>query len=137
MRQCELAGGEAAHDVQIEERSKIFDGELIDRLMWRVPPCVVDQAIDTPEAGGCSIDQRTKVVEPGDVRTHEDGLARAVSIDLGLERFSFPLMTRAEHHLRAAFFREDLHASGADPFAAAGDDRDSVVVEHRIHRAGT
>ena len=126
--QRELAGGEIADEIQIEERPEVVDREVVDGLMRGVPAGVVDQAVDPSEALDRPIDHALNVVGFRHVRADEHRASGAARIELGLEGAAFGLVARTEDDMRAPLFDEHLHAAGANPLGAAGHDRDLVLV---------
>jgi hypothetical protein len=46
VRECKLASRKVRNEVELEKVLHVFDRELVDRLWWRVPSSVVDQAVD-------------------------------------------------------------------------------------------
>src|ERR687884_281499 len=60
----QLAGREDADEVQLEQVAELFDRELVDRLVRRVPPGVVNQAVEPPVAGERDLDQVPEVLRP-------------------------------------------------------------------------
>ena len=134
VREGELAGVEDADEVQLEQVAELFDGELVNRLVRRVPPGVVNEAVYPPVAGERDLDEVPEVFLPPHVAEDEGGVAgclrhapqgRRGGGALGLD-------VAADDDFRA---RPDelLRAALPDAAAAAGDDDDLVRVPQTRH----
>src|SRR5262249_19158246 len=128
VRQGELAGGEHADQVEIQQGAELLHREVVDRPVGRAPARVVDQAVEAPVAFYRGLDQAPNLLDLRDVARYEPGLA-ALLATLGLEGRAGLPVAGAEDDLGAGR-HEDPDAAFADALGAAGDDRDLVRVTH-------
>src|SRR5205085_1415270 len=136
VRQCHLAGREDADEVQLQEVSELFDRELVNRLVGRVPAGVINKTVNAAVARGRGLDEVAYVVLPPHVAEDEGGTARPAfareRLKRALGRRALGLGVRADDDLRARAY-EHFRATPPDAAAAAGDDYDPVRVTQTVH----
>src|SRR5262245_66677164 len=95
MRECKLAGGKNADDIQINQIAKILDRKLIDRFVRRVPTRIVNEAINPAVMIDCLRDQFFDLIHTSNIGSDEAGLSFPDRIELGsaLPRFLLATVT--------------------------------------------
>ena len=84
MREREPACVEDADEVQFEEVSELLDRELVNRLVRRVPPGVVDKTVNPPVARERGFDEVLYVFRLPHVAEDEVSVARSLFAREGL-----------------------------------------------------
>jgi hypothetical protein len=120
----EFAGSKNADQIQVYQLAELFDGEIIDRFMRRVPAGIVDQAIDTTMVRDGGLNEVLNIFSSPDIAVNETSTAESLRsgdcLDRGRSGCAFVFAIRANDDVSARF-HELLRARFADPAAAPGD----------------
>jgi hypothetical protein len=120
----ELASGEDAHEIQVDQLTEVIYGKVIDRLMRRVPPGIVDQAINSSVERERSLNQILYIDGLSDIAVEEARSTLFLCSRDCLHRVrggcALGFAIRADDYIGARLYKL-LRARLPDSAAASGD----------------
>ena len=131
--QSKLASREHADDIKFKETAEIVNFKIINRLMRRMPPRVIDQAIEPPMHLDGLINQVFECGEVCNIAWNETYLP-FLFFEIAEERLAVPLTAGTEHNLCAGVGKRS-NASFTNPLASSGNNYNFVFVSHKWMRA--